>query len=162
MTLLYKTKLKKIIFKIPAIIEIFIGLLISVVIIFAIVGVVTDTSTNSIFEDGGLMIFLQRITEIIIGIEFVKLIFSHTLDATLEVIIMAIVRQIIVQHLSPIDTLLYVVAISILFIARKYFFIKKLDEDHGEVEYRLPFITSIKKEATDNSQVNSKENSSEK
>ncbi len=122
-----KAKIKKIVFYIPTFIEIIVGLVITVVICFALFGVITRTTANSIFEDGGLMIFLQRITEIIIGIEFVKLIFSHTMDATLEVIIMAIVRQIIIDHLPPLDTILFVAAIAILFIVRKYFFVKQLD-----------------------------------
>ncbi len=126
------TKLRKYIFLLPNLLEVLIGLVISVFIGIAVVGVLMHTAPASLIENGGLMLFLQRMTEIIIGIEFIKLIFSHTMDATLEVIIMAIVRQIIVGHLTSIDTLIFVLAIAIVFVVRKFFFIKKLDRGHEE------------------------------
>ncbi len=115
------------IFLIPRILEIIIGVVISVVICFSVVGMISQTTLDQLMGEGALFLFLQRITEVIISIELVKIIFSHTLDATLEIIIMAIVRQIITDHLQSIDTLIFVLAIAVLFVVRKYFFIKKLD-----------------------------------
>ncbi len=121
--------IKKCVYSLPKALEMVVGVIISFVICIAIVGVVMQTSPRALIENGDLIVFLQRAAEIIIGIEFVRLIFSHTMDATLEVIIMAIVRQIIIGHLTAVDTLVFVFSIAILFVIRKFFFIRKLDKD---------------------------------
>lgn len=64
--------------------------------------------------------FLSDTLTLIVGVEFVKMLCKHTAQTLLEVLLFAIARQMIVEHLSSTQTLIGVVAIAILFAVRKY------------------------------------------
>ncbi len=64
--------------------------------------------------------FLATAFELIIGIEFVKMLAKHTPSSAVEVLLYAIARQLISSHGSMVDALIGVVAIGILFGIRKY------------------------------------------
>ncbi|MCT4596570.1 MAG: hypothetical protein N4A50_01655 [Vallitalea sp.] len=64
--------------------------------------------------------FLADALQIIIGIEFIKMLAKHTPSSAVEVLLFAIARKIIVEHNTMLDTLIGVVAIAILFATRKY------------------------------------------
>lgn len=121
-------RLQRVFYRISQLLEIMVGLLATFPIVLAIFGMVSKIFTFNYFEDGLLLAFIQQTIEIIIGIEFVKLIFIHTMDSTIEVIIMAIMRQIIVEHPSSLDTLALVTAICLLFLVRKFLFVRELDK----------------------------------
>lgn len=121
----YKTQHK--LYNFSHILEIVVGFLAIIPIMLSIVSLAVSIPTGIYFESGALLLFLQHTIEIIIGIEFIKLIFVHTLDSTIEVIIMAIVRQLIIEHASSFDTLALVFAICLLFVVRKFLFVEKLD-----------------------------------
>ena len=57
-----------------------------------------------------------------IGIEFVKMLCTHTPETIIEILLFAISRQMIVEHLSATETILGVGAIAGLFAVRKYLF----------------------------------------
>lgn len=124
---MFKYKTQHTLYNFSHILEIIVGSLAIVPIILSIISLAVSIPTSVSFESGDLLVFLQHTIEIIIGIEFIKLIFVHTLDATIEVIIMTIVRQIIIEHASSLDTLALVLAISLLFLVRKYLFVSQLD-----------------------------------
>lgn len=125
---MFQFQLQKKLYKISHILEIAVGLLATVPIFIAIVGMIAKILSVNYFQDGMLLEFIQQTIEIIIGIEFVKLIFVHTMDSTIEVMIMAIMRQIIVEHPSSLDTLALVTAICLLFLVRKFLFVRELDK----------------------------------
>ena len=64
---------------------------------------------------------------IIIGIEFVKMIFSYTIDTVVEVMMLAVARQMVLTHTSPIDNLITITSVALLFVVRKFLFIRQLD-----------------------------------
>ncbi len=65
--------------------------------------------------------FLGTAFELIIGIEFVKMLAKHTPSSAVEVLLYAIARQLIsTTHGNMLDALIGVVAIGILFAIRKY------------------------------------------
>lgn len=64
--------------------------------------------------------FLGISFNLIIGVEFVKMLAKHTPDSTVEVVLFAIARQLIVSHDDMFESLLGVIAIAILFAIRKY------------------------------------------
>lgn len=130
---MFKYKTQRTLYNFSHILEIVVGFLAIIPIILSIISLAVSIPTSVFFESGALLVYLQHTIEIIIGIEFIKLIFVHTLDATIEVIIMAIVRQLIIGHASSFDTLALVFAICMLFCVRKFLFVKKLDHiiDHG-------------------------------
>ena len=57
-----------------------------------------------------------------IGIEFVKMLCTHTSETVIEILLFAISRQMIVEHLSATETILGVGAIAGLFAVRKCLF----------------------------------------
>lgn len=73
--------------------------------------------------------FLSNALLLIIGVEFVKMLSKHTLGSTIEVLLFAIARKIIVGNThTGIDLLLGVIAIALLFAVKKYLFTKDLKE----------------------------------
>lgn len=71
-------------------------------------------------ETMSINLFLASAFELIIGIEFVKMLTKHTPSSAVEVLLYAIARQLINHHGSMLDSLIGVVAIAILFAVRKY------------------------------------------
>ncbi len=124
------TKLSKILNIVTTTLECVVGTLIAIAICFSLVGIIMDIPSGSLLSDGSLLLFLQQLIGIVIGIEFLRLMFLHTLDATVELIIIAIVRQLLVEHVSPFEVLILVLSLAILFVIRKFLFIKKIDGLH--------------------------------
>lgn len=67
--------------------------------------------------------FLQRALDIVIGIEFIKMLAKHSPGSSLEVLLYAIARHLVVGHDSALENLLSVGAIALIFIVRKFFFV---------------------------------------
>ena len=74
-------------------------------------------------------LFISAIINLVICIEFVKMLCKHTPDTLVEVMMFAIARQMIVEHTSPQQNLLVVLAIAILFTIKKFLFGKYDDID---------------------------------
>ena len=74
-------------------------------------------------NDVEVSIFLQRALDIVIGIEFIKMLAKHSPGSSLEVLLYAIARHMIVGHEDAVQNLVSVVAIALIFIIRKYFFV---------------------------------------
>ena len=72
--------------------------------------------------------FLQRALDIVIGVEFIKMLCRHSLDSVVEVLSFAMARHLIVTETSMIEGLICVLAVAVLFIVRKYLFIEKIDK----------------------------------
>ena len=70
-----------------------------------------------------IRIFLERSLDIVIGIEFIKMLAKHSPGSSLEVLLYAIARHMIVGHEPAVENLLSVVAIGLIFVVRKYFFV---------------------------------------
>ena len=66
--------------------------------------------------------FLERSLDIVIGIEFIKMLAKHS-PGSLEVLLYAIARHLVVGHDSALENLLSVGAIALIFIVRKFFFV---------------------------------------
>ena len=64
---------------------------------------------------------------LLIGVEFVKMLAKHTAENLLEVLMFAIARQMVVEHLNMTETLIGVVAIAVIFSIRKFLLLKTSD-----------------------------------
>lgn len=73
---------------------------------------------NGYFLDANL--YLHNILTIIVGLEFVRMLINLTPANTLEVLIVAIARQVIVNHNDPISNIACVACIAGLFAIRKF------------------------------------------
>jgi len=77
--------------------------------------------------------YLHNILTIVVGLEFVRMLINMTPANTLEVLIVAISRQVIVDHDDPVSNIVCVVCIAGLFAIRR-FLIPKSDM---EVEFSV-------------------------
>ena len=68
--------------------------------------------------------FLGNCLTLLIGVEFVKMLAKHTAENMLEVLMFAIARQMVVEHLDMVATLIGVIAIAAIFAVRKYLLLK--------------------------------------
>ena len=66
--------------------------------------------------------YLESAMTLAIGIEFVKMLYTHTPETIIEILLFAISRQMIVEHLSTTETIIGVGAIAGLFAVRKCLF----------------------------------------
>lgn len=95
-----------------------IGLLFSVVpLVKWMPGLIVDGNEVEVYE------FLTRALDIVIGIEFIKMLAKHSPGSSLEVLLYAIARHLVVGHDSAVENLLSVGAIALIFIVRKFFFV---------------------------------------
>lgn len=127
MIFIVRKKVQKKLYIVSDMIETTVGVIVMVPIALSVIGLLVQIFSANFFETGQLFIIIEHTIEIIIAIEFIKLIFIHTMDTTIELIIMAVVRQIIVEHSSYVATLVLIVAILLLFVVRKLLFVPKLD-----------------------------------
>ena len=110
--------------ELAGLLEVGISLLVVVALMLAVVplikmlpGLLVDTNEVEI------SLFLQRALDIVIGIEFIKMLAKHSPGSSLEVLLYAIARHMVVGHESALENLLSVGAIALIFIVRKYFFV---------------------------------------
>lgn len=95
-----------------------IGLLFSVVpLIKWMPGLIVDGNEVEVYE------FLTRALDIVIGIEFIKMLAKHSPGSVLEVLLYAIARHMIVGHEDAVQNLVSVAAIALIFIIRRFFFV---------------------------------------
>ncbi len=79
--------------------------------------------------------YLHEILTIVVGLEFVKMLIDMTPANTLEVLIVAIARQVIISHEDPLSNLACVACIAGLFAIRHFLIPKaELTLEMSEVE----------------------------
>ena len=64
--------------------------------------------------------FLANALSLVVGVEFVKMLCRHSAQTVVEVLLFATARQMVVEHMDPVQTLIGVIAIAILFAIRKF------------------------------------------
>ncbi len=79
--------------------------------------------------------YLHNILTIVVGLEFVRMLIDLTPANTIEVLIVAIARQVIVNHDNPLSNLACVICIAGLFATRHFLIPKnELKVEMSEVE----------------------------
>ena len=71
---------------------------------------------------------LSAMFALIIGVEFTKMLYKHTPETVIDVLLFAIARQTVIYHANMTDMLVGVAAIAGLFAAKK-FLIDKFDKN---------------------------------
>ena len=66
---------------------------------------------------------LEHAFNLIIGVEFIKMLAKHTPGSAIEVLLFAIARQMVIEHTTPVENLVGIVTIALIFIIRKYLFV---------------------------------------
>ena len=80
-----------------------------------------DTTLSALFQGEFQMDqFFSSVMTIVVGIEFIKMLLLHTPEAVTDVLLFAIARQLVVSHSSPVDTLLGVAAVALIFVVKRF------------------------------------------
>lgn len=110
------------------VIEILLGVIILIYCVICGCGILFSTDVYRLFT---IPVYLQtRLSDaclIIIGVELIKMITSYSIDSVVDVMLLAVARQMIVEHTSPKENVMAVVAVGLLFVIRKYLYISNLD-----------------------------------
>ena len=124
-----KKKLNDIIYVISRYTEIVLSIILLIVIILLIFPVLYNFIKIPILEItlNQFNDFLGNALSLLIGVEFVKMLARHTAENLLEVLMFAIARQMVVEHLNMFETLIGVIALGTIFAIRKYLLMKTAD-----------------------------------
>lgn len=120
----WRTDLRNRIIQASSLLEVLLSGLVLVGLVFSAVPLIRWTP--GLLVDGNDMeirTFLERSLDIVIGIEFIKMLAKHSPGSSLEVLLYAIARHLVVGHDSALENLLSVGAIALIFIVRKFFFV---------------------------------------
>lgn len=128
-----REKVQSILHEIAFYLELIAALLVVVLILFQTVGLCIDmfSDVGKLTDSDQFTHFLELVLNIVVGIEFLKMLCRHNMDAVIEVLLFTLARHLIVNQHSMVEGLLCIVAISILFVVRKYLFIPKIDKVTG-------------------------------
>lgn len=121
-----KRKINDLIYSISRYTEIVLSAVMLLVIIALIVPMVYSFLRIPLLEvtPDQFTTFLGNALNLLIGVEFVKMLAKHTAENLLEVLMFAIARQMVVEHLNMFETLIGIVAITLIFAVRKYLLMK--------------------------------------
>ena len=125
-----KRKLNEIIYTISRYTEIVLSAVMLLVIITLIIPMIYNFVSIPLLDitPEQFTQFLGNALTLLIGVEFVKMLAKHTAEKLLEVLMFAIARQMVVEHLNMTETLIGVVAIAVIFTVRKYLLLKNSND----------------------------------
>lgn len=125
-----KRKLNEIIYTISRYTEIVLSAVMLLVIITLIIPMIYNFVSIPLLDitPEQFTQFLGNALTLLIGVEFVKMLAKHTAENLLEVLMFAIARQMVVEHLNMTETLIGVIAIAIIFTIRKYLLLKNSND----------------------------------
>ena len=109
-------------FEVSYIFELFISVVVGVAILLFGARMVVDTFNLAVHSSGvnALVTVLDDAIILAIGAELIKMLCKHTPETVIEVLAFALARQLIVGHAKPLENLVTVVAIALLFAVRRF------------------------------------------
>lgn len=124
-----KYRIQSTLYHLTIILESVVGIFLVLGVVFAILGLAYSLDFVKLLDDPAhVTTYLSVVATIVLSIEFTKMLCTHSLDSVVEVLSMAIAREIIAHETTAVQNLLGVIAIAILFLIRKYCFIPQLDK----------------------------------
>ena len=120
-----RQKIQKSLYEVTFFLELIVACFVILLVVYALSQVFLQFFRNP--SGYGFMHFLEITLDIVIGIEFLKMLCRHNMDSVIEVLMFAMTRHLIVEETSMLEGLICVVAVSILFVVRKFLFVAKID-----------------------------------
>ena len=129
-----RKKSNEIIYQAARCTDVGVSVIIFTVIIMSLYSLLYDLTQLSFLDmsESFFNTFLSRSLGLVVGLEFIKMLCKHTAETVVEVLMFAIARQMVVEHLATFETLIGVLAIAILFFIRKYLLI------HDPRDHQIP------------------------
>lgn len=132
-----RNQINDLIIRVARYIELFMSCVITLVIIIMIIQLTMDLPnalgskiTNETFNEE----FLSVALSLVVGIEFVKMLSHYSPETIIEVLMLATARQMVVEHLGSIETLIGTLAMAVLFGIRKFLFVPEHEAPKHERE----------------------------
>lgn len=126
----FRLKVAHVLVMISFYLELIIASFVIVLIIYGIIGLLINflhdargITNLSLFSH-----YIEKALNIVVGIEFLKMLCRHSLASVVEVILFYLSRSLIVETTTMTEGLLCVIAVAGLFAIRKYLFIPKVDD----------------------------------
>ena len=124
-----KYRIQTTLYHLTILLESVIGVFLVLGVVFAILGLARSLNFVQLLSmPDHITEYLSMVATIVLSIEFIKMLCTHSLDSVVDVLSMAIAREIIAHETTAAQNLLGVISIAILFIVRKYCFIPHLDK----------------------------------
>lgn len=125
-------KMRKILYKISDTLELCMAGAVVCGIIVAVLALVPEFLHYWEYKTtaGAFLEYLDAVFNVVIGIEFVKMLCKPSSSNIIEVLIFLIARHMIVQTTTPLEDLLSVTSIGILFLFRRFMMATKPDKNH--------------------------------
>lgn len=120
------SRVQSFIFRTAMALELLVALIVIAALIVMFARIPVDLKV--LVESGEFNQFLKKMFDLIIGIELLKMLCRHDLDSIVEVLLFSVAREMIIEHMPIYLELVGIVAISILFLVRKYLFVPALDK----------------------------------
>ena len=115
-------RLKHILHGICRVLELVCAALMVAGILLSIVGMLRDGSMfrRLLWGEGPFIEYIERVFAIVIGIEFLEMLFKPSSDNVIQTLIFLVARHMIVNETTPVQDLISIVSIAILFILRRW------------------------------------------
>ena len=117
-----ESKIRRMIDRVSELLELTINIIIIITVIIAIISLwkpfmefVHNRESSHAFLD-----FLGHVLNVLIGIEFFKMLCKPDVDTVLEVVMFVIVRHMVVLETSAVENLLTIVGMAIIFAIKKF------------------------------------------
>ena len=109
---------------IAGLLEVLLAIIVLIALLISIVPLI-ELLPSLFMDDNGVGVhdFLVHALDIVIGIEFVKMLAKHSPGSVLEVLLTTIARNMIVGHGDALQNLISVGAIALIFIIRRYLYV---------------------------------------
>ena len=124
------SRVQSFIFRTAMALELLVALIVIAALIIMFAHITVDLKV--LVESGEFNQFLKKMFDLSIGIELLKMLCRHDLDSIVEVLLFSVAREMIIEHMPIYLELVGIVAISILFLVRKYLFVPALDKVEDE------------------------------
>ena len=101
-------------------------------------------------DSKSLITFLEYVINVVIAVELIHVLLHQSLDTIVEILSLAITRELIIEKMHTWELLIGVAAIALLFVIRKFLFISAKDrETHTAYEYNAEHEANTEDNITD-------------
>ena len=109
--------------------EIGIAIIVAVGFIMSVVPLVTNIPLLMSHSEGTAAYrhFLESALDLVIGIEFIKMLIKHTPGSVVEVLLFALSRHMVLEGGNAMENLLTVCAIAVIFAIRRFLFVESFE-----------------------------------
>ncbi len=125
-------KLRKILYDICDVLELFMAVSVGIGLVIAMLAIFPGIADlwNHRLNEGAFMEFLGIVFNLVIGIEFMKMLCKPNTSNIIEALIFLMARHMIIRETTALEDLTVVISICILFLFRRFMLATKPDKEH--------------------------------